>query len=59
VIGEGNHESDYEDFLFEHKHRKIRQIFLHTSKTMAINNLETLIPWSRWIQDDLYLKHHA
>jgi hypothetical protein len=43
---EGDHESDDEDFLLKHKHRKIGQTFSHTSKTMAINNLETLIPWS-------------
>jgi hypothetical protein len=43
---EGYHESDDEDFLLEHNHHKIRQTFLHTSKTMAINNLKTLIPWS-------------
>jgi hypothetical protein len=42
---EGNHEGDDKDFLFEHKHRKIRQP-PHTSKAMATNNLETLTPWS-------------
>jgi hypothetical protein len=43
---EGNHEGDDEIFLFEHKHRKIRQNPSHTSKVVATNNIETLIPWS-------------
>jgi hypothetical protein len=43
---EGDHENYEEDFLFEHKHHNIRQPFSHSSKTMATNNLETLIPWS-------------
>jgi hypothetical protein len=43
---EGNHEGNDEDFLFEHKYRKIQQYFSHIFKTMATNNLETLTPWS-------------
>jgi hypothetical protein len=46
TMGEGDHENDDKDFLLEHKHRKIGQAFSHTFKTMATNNLETLIPWS-------------
>jgi hypothetical protein len=56
---EGNHEGDDKDFLLEHKHRKIRQPPSHTSKAMATNNLETLTPWSFWIQNGLQPKHHA
>jgi hypothetical protein len=43
---EGDHEGNENDFVFNHKHHKIRQTPPHTSKTMATNNLETLIPWS-------------
>jgi hypothetical protein len=43
---EGDHEGDDEDSLFEHKHCKIQQTPLHTSKVVAINNFETLTPWS-------------
>ncbi len=47
TIVEGDREGNEEDSLFEHKHHKIQQIPLHTSKAMAnANNLETLFPWS-------------
>ncbi len=42
---ERDHEGDDEDSLFEHKHRKIPQTPSHSSKVVAINNLETLTPW--------------
>jgi len=45
VMVEGDHENNDEDSLFEHKHRKIQQTPSQTFKTMATNNLETLIPW--------------
>jgi hypothetical protein len=43
---EVDHEGDDEDYLFKHKHHKIRQTPSHISKTMATNNFETLTPWS-------------
>ncbi len=43
---EKDHEGDDEDFLLEHKYHKIRQTPSHTSKVVATNNFETLIPWS-------------
>ncbi len=46
VMVEGDHESDDEYFLIEHKHKKIQQTPSHTSKTMATNNTETLTSWS-------------
>jgi hypothetical protein len=42
---EKNHEGNDEDYLFKRKHHKIQQIPSHTSKLVATNNLETLIPW--------------
>jgi hypothetical protein len=42
---EKNHEGDDEDYLREHKCHKIQQIPSHTSKIVATNNFETLIPW--------------
>jgi hypothetical protein len=42
---EGDHEADDEDFLLEHRHRKIQQTPSHTSKAMATNNIKTLTPW--------------
>ncbi len=50
---EGDHEGDDEDFLLEHKHRKIQQIPSHIYKVVATNNLKTLIPWFYWIQNGL------
>jgi hypothetical protein len=44
IMVEGDHEGDEEDYLFEHKHCKIREPLSHTSKAMTTNNLETLIP---------------
>jgi hypothetical protein len=35
---EGDHEGDDEDFLFEHKHCKIRKTPSHTFKAIATNN---------------------
>jgi len=46
IMVEGDHEGDDEDSLFEHKHCKIQQTPLHTSKVVAINNFETVTPWS-------------
>jgi hypothetical protein len=46
IIVEANHEKDDKNSLFEHKLGKIQQTPSHISKVMAINNLETLIPWS-------------
>jgi hypothetical protein len=43
---EGNDEGDDEDFLFKHKHHKIRQTLSHISKVVTTNNIKTLIPWS-------------
>jgi hypothetical protein len=43
---EGDHEGNEEDFLFEHKHRKIQQTLSHIPKVIATNNLETLTLWS-------------
>jgi hypothetical protein len=43
---EGEHEGDDNNFLFEHKHRKIQQTFSHILKVVATNNFEALIPWS-------------
>jgi hypothetical protein len=59
IMVEGDHEGDDKDSLLEHKHHKIQQPPSHTSKTMATNNLETLIPWYFWIQNGLQLKHYA
>jgi hypothetical protein len=41
---EGDYEGDDEDFLLEHKHRKIQQIPSHLSKVVATSNLETQTP---------------
>ncbi len=41
IMVEGDHEGDDKDFLFEHKHHKMRQIPSHTSKVVAINNIKT------------------
>jgi hypothetical protein len=42
---EGDHESDDNDSLFEHKHRKIRKTLSHISKSLATNNFKILTPW--------------
>jgi hypothetical protein len=42
---QGDHGGNDKDSLFEHKHRKIQQVLSHTSKVVATNNLEILIPW--------------
>jgi hypothetical protein len=46
IIVEGDHEKDDKNYLLKHKLGKIQQTPRHISKVMAINNLETLIPWS-------------
>jgi hypothetical protein len=45
------HEGDDEGSLHEHKHHMNPQILSWTSKVMATNSHETLIPWSYWIQN--------
>jgi hypothetical protein len=53
ILVERNHEGDDENYLFEHKHYKIRQIPSHTSKIVATNNFKTLTSWSCSIQNGM------
>jgi hypothetical protein len=46
VMVEKIHEGNDEDSLHEHKHHMNPQILSQTSKVMATNSHETLIPWS-------------
>jgi hypothetical protein len=48
---ENVHEGDDKDSLHKHKHHVSPQIPSQTSKVVATNSQETLIPWSRWIQN--------
>jgi hypothetical protein len=50
---EGHHEADDNDSLLKHKHCKNWQTPSHTSKVVTTNNIETLIPWSCWSQNDM------
>jgi hypothetical protein len=46
VVVEGVYEGDDKKNLFKHKHHIIQKTLSHISKTMVINNLKTLTPWS-------------
>jgi hypothetical protein len=53
------HEGDDENYLHKHKHHMTPQIPSWTSKVVANNNYETLIPWSYWIQNGQQPKCHV
>jgi hypothetical protein len=46
IMAKEVHEGNGEDYLHKHKHHMISQVASRTSKVMATNSHETLIPWS-------------
>jgi len=51
VMAEKVHEGNDKGFLHEHKHHMSPQIRSQTSKVVATNSHETLIPWFCYIQN--------